>query len=165
MTRRTRQVGTIVLTAAAIGYLFWKVELGTTLDVLAYTNLAWFALAVAIMLLTVPVLALRWGWLLAAHLVEAVTPPEWHFVVSGKGDQRSFVLHLEAMFALAWLLAHSTATLPIPGTSSIVHLEENLEAAALRLDAEDLTERPAICRTLVRRVALRQQQCEHSSRS
>jgi aryl-alcohol dehydrogenase-like predicted oxidoreductase len=40
--------------------------------------------------------------------------------------------------ALAWLLAHSPATLPIPGTSSIPHLEENVEAASLRLDADDL---------------------------
>jgi glycosyltransferase 2 family protein len=67
MSRRTRQVGTLVLTAAAIAYLVWKIELGTTLDVLADTNLAWFALAVAIVVVTVPVLALRWGWLLAAH--------------------------------------------------------------------------------------------------
>ena len=41
--------------------------------------------------------------------------------------------------ALAWLLAHSPATLPIPGTSSTAHLEENVEAAALRLDDEDLS--------------------------
>ena len=74
MTRRARQVGTIVLTAAAIGYLFWKVELGTTLDVLADTNLAWFVLAAAIMLLTVPVLALRWGWLLGAHEIHERVP-------------------------------------------------------------------------------------------
>ena len=67
MTRRTRQVGTLVLTAAAIAYLVWKIELRTTLDVLADTNLAWFALAVTIMVVTVPALALRWGWLLAAH--------------------------------------------------------------------------------------------------
>ena len=74
MTRRTRQVGTIVLTAAAIAYLVWKIELGTTLDVLADTNLAWFALAVAIMVVTVPVLALRWGWLLAAHDIHERVP-------------------------------------------------------------------------------------------
>ena len=74
MTRRTRQVGTLVLTAAAIAYLVWKIELGTTLDVLADTNLAWFALAVAIMVLTVPVLALRWGWLLAAHGIHERVP-------------------------------------------------------------------------------------------
>src|SRR5262245_58327997 len=69
MTRRTRQVGTLVLTVAAIAYLVWKIDLGTTLDVLAETNLAWFALAVAIMVGTVPVLALRWGWLLASHAI------------------------------------------------------------------------------------------------
>ena len=40
--------------------------------------------------------------------------------------------------ALAWLLAHSPATLPIPGTSSVPHLEQNVEAAALRLGDEDL---------------------------
>jgi aryl-alcohol dehydrogenase-like predicted oxidoreductase len=32
--------------------------------------------------------------------------------------------------ALAWLLARSTAMLPIPGTSSVAHLEENMRAAA-----------------------------------
>lgn len=47
---------------------------------------------------------LAMSWLLNSHLVGAVTPPEWHFVVAGRGDQRSFVLHLEALFALAWLL-------------------------------------------------------------
>ncbi len=67
MTRRTRQVGTLVLTAAAIAYLVWKIELSTTLDVLADTNLAWFALATFIMFVTVPVLAWRWGRLLEAH--------------------------------------------------------------------------------------------------
>ena len=40
--------------------------------------------------------------------------------------------------ALAWLLARSPAMLPIPGTSSREHLEENVAAAALRLDGEDL---------------------------
>ncbi len=74
MTRRTRQVGTLVLTAAAIAYLVWKIDLGTTLDVLADTNLAWFALAVTIMVVTVPVLALRWGWLLAAHGIHERVP-------------------------------------------------------------------------------------------
>jgi hypothetical protein len=47
---------------------------------------------------------LAMSWLLGCHLVDAVTPPEWHFVVSGQGDHRSFALHLEALFALAWLL-------------------------------------------------------------
>ncbi|WP_415953844.1 aldo/keto reductase [Streptomyces sp. KLOTTS4A1] len=34
---------------------------------------------------------------------------------------------------LAWLLAHSPVILPIPGTGSLAHLEENLAAADLRL--------------------------------
>lgn len=35
--------------------------------------------------------------------------------------------------ALAWLLARSPAMLPIPGTSSVAHLEENVAAAAVSL--------------------------------
>jgi pyridoxine 4-dehydrogenase len=38
---------------------------------------------------------------------------------------------------LAWLLAHSPVTLPIPGTSSVKHLEENVAAAAIKLADED----------------------------
>jgi aryl-alcohol dehydrogenase-like predicted oxidoreductase len=43
-----------------------------------------------------------------------------------------------AQAAIAWLLARSPAMLPIPGTSSVAHLEENVAAAALSLSAEDL---------------------------
>jgi pyridoxine 4-dehydrogenase len=39
--------------------------------------------------------------------------------------------------ALAWLLKRSPVMLPIPGTSSVKHLEENLEAAALRLSDQE----------------------------
>jgi aryl-alcohol dehydrogenase-like predicted oxidoreductase len=42
--------------------------------------------------------------------------------------------------ALAWLLAHSPVMLPIPGTGSIAHLEENAAAAEVRLLASDLAE-------------------------
>jgi aryl-alcohol dehydrogenase-like predicted oxidoreductase len=42
-----------------------------------------------------------------------------------------------AQVAIAWLLARSPVILPIPGTSSIAHLEENAEAAALKLAPED----------------------------
>jgi aryl-alcohol dehydrogenase-like predicted oxidoreductase len=38
--------------------------------------------------------------------------------------------------ALAWLLARSPVMLPIPGTGSLAHLEENLAAADLRLSDE-----------------------------
>jgi aryl-alcohol dehydrogenase-like predicted oxidoreductase len=43
-----------------------------------------------------------------------------------------------AQIALAWLLARSPVVLPIPGTGSIEHLEENMGAAKLRLSKEDL---------------------------
>jgi len=46
--------------------------------------------------------------------------------------------------ALAWLLHHSPALLPIPGTSSVAHLEENLGAADLALDADVLAELDAL---------------------
>jgi aryl-alcohol dehydrogenase-like predicted oxidoreductase len=40
--------------------------------------------------------------------------------------------------ALAWLLEHSPVTLPIPGTSSVEHLEENVAASALDLSDEEM---------------------------
>jgi pyridoxine 4-dehydrogenase len=40
--------------------------------------------------------------------------------------------------ALAWQLARSPQILPIPGTSSVAHLEENVAAAGLTLDPDDL---------------------------
>ena len=43
-----------------------------------------------------------------------------------------------AQVALAWLLAKSPLMLPIPGTASIPHLEENIGAAALQVAAKDL---------------------------
>lgn len=43
-----------------------------------------------------------------------------------------------AQVALAWLLARSSVMLPIPGTRSIAHLEENAAAARLALSTEDL---------------------------
>jgi pyridoxine 4-dehydrogenase len=43
-----------------------------------------------------------------------------------------------SQLALAWLLARSPVMLPIPGTGSVSHLEENVGAAALELSAEEL---------------------------
>jgi pyridoxine 4-dehydrogenase len=40
--------------------------------------------------------------------------------------------------ALAWLLAKSPVMLPIPGTASLEHLEDNIAAAKLQLSAQDL---------------------------
>ena len=42
--------------------------------------------------------------------------------------------------AIAWLLQHSPVLLPIPGTSQVAHLEENVAAAALSLSSEEIGE-------------------------
>ena len=43
-----------------------------------------------------------------------------------------------SQLSLAWLLHKSPVMLPIPGTSSVAHLEENLKAADIALSADDL---------------------------
>ena len=43
-----------------------------------------------------------------------------------------------SQIALAWLLARYDRMLLIPGTSSIDHLEENMAAGTIELDAKDL---------------------------
>ncbi|QHV94429.1 aldo/keto reductase [Spirosoma endbachense] len=48
----------------------------------------------------------------------------------------------EYQIALAWLLAASPVMLPIAGTSSVKHLEENVQAATIRLTDEDLQDMP-----------------------
>ncbi len=43
-----------------------------------------------------------------------------------------------AQVAIAWLLARSPVMLPIPGTNSLQHLEQNMGALALKIKKEDL---------------------------
>ena len=45
-----------------------------------------------------------------------------------------------AQMSIAWLLHRSPVMLPIPGTSSVAHLEENLKAAEISLSKADLNE-------------------------
>lgn len=42
--------------------------------------------------------------------------------------------------ALAWLLARSPVMLPIPGTSKVEHLEENVAAAEFKINANKMQE-------------------------
>jgi pyridoxine 4-dehydrogenase len=51
-------------------------------------------------------------------------------IAAARGVTRSQV-------AIAWLLARSPALLPIPGTSSVAHLDENWEAGKLALTPEE----------------------------
>jgi pyridoxine 4-dehydrogenase len=43
-----------------------------------------------------------------------------------------------AQVSLAWVLARSPMTLPIPGTTSVAHLEENIGAADIELSLEEI---------------------------
>jgi pyridoxine 4-dehydrogenase len=45
-----------------------------------------------------------------------------------------------SQLSLAWLLHRSPVMVPIPGTSSIAHLEENLKAAEISLSADEMAE-------------------------
>jgi aryl-alcohol dehydrogenase-like predicted oxidoreductase len=71
----------------------------------------------------------------------------WYPLGAGRALGRARVKHVAARLkatpaqvALAWLLARSPVMLPIPGTSSIAHLEENALAATLRLAPQDMAE-------------------------
>jgi pyridoxine 4-dehydrogenase len=45
---------------------------------------------------------------------------------------------------LAWLLQHSPVLLPIPGTGSVAHLEENMKAADILLESDDIARLDAL---------------------
>ncbi len=49
-----------------------------------------------------------------------------------------------SQLALAWLLHRSPVILPIPGTGSVAHLEENVEAARIQLTPEEVEELSAL---------------------
>jgi len=53
--------------------------------------------------------------------------------------------------ALAWLLKRSPVMLPIPGTSSIEHLEENVQAGSLRLTDDEFMELTGVAELVSRR--------------
>jgi aryl-alcohol dehydrogenase-like predicted oxidoreductase len=46
--------------------------------------------------------------------------------------------------SLAWLLRRSPVVLPIPGTSSVKHLEENVSATAFQLNDAEFAELGAV---------------------
>jgi aryl-alcohol dehydrogenase-like predicted oxidoreductase len=72
----------------------------------------------------------------------------WFPVAAGKLAQRGGPLDeiakrhgaTVAQLSIAWLLHHSPVMLPIPGTSSVQHLEENVASANLRLSDSEWEE-------------------------
>jgi len=53
-----------------------------------------------------------------------------------------------AQLSLAWLLHRSPVLLPIPGTSQVAHLEENIAAASLRIEADEWAQVEAAAKQL-----------------
>jgi glycosyltransferase 2 family protein len=128
VTRSVRVAGTVLLTVAALAYLAWKIELSTTLDVLRETDVGWFALAVAIMVLTVPVLAWRWQRLLAAHAIDERIP--WltraYFVAYTAGQVLPTSLGGDAVRVVETVRRHAGRAAAVTGT---VVLERGLGGA------------------------------------
>lgn len=56
-------------------------------------------------------------------------------VLSTIAEKNGISVH---QLALAWLLERSPVMLPIPGTSSVEHLEQNVAAASVKLDSDDI---------------------------
>lgn len=69
----------------------------------------------------------------------------WAPLAGGPGDASGAAVNevakqrhaLPSQVAIAWLLQRSPTMLPIPGTASIAHLEENVQSASLRLSREE----------------------------
>jgi hypothetical protein len=129
VSRVVRLVGTALLTAAAVASLAWKIELSAALDVLGETDLGWFALSAAIMVLTVPVLALRWDLLLRAHGIEERL--QWltraYFVAYAAGQVLPTALGGDAVRIVETARRHPGRAAAITGT---VVLERALGGAA-----------------------------------
>ena len=72
----------------------------------------------------------------------------WYPVAAGKLTQSGGALDViakrhgaaVAQLSIAWLLHRSPVILPIPGTSSVAHLEENLKSAEILLSSAELKE-------------------------
>lgn len=129
MKRTARLVGTAVLTSAAVAYLAWKIELETTLAVLGDADAGWLLAAIAIMGLTVPVLAARWGWLLRSHGIEERLA--WltraYFVAYAAGQLLPTSLGGDAVRIVETSRRHPGRTAVVTGT---VLLERGLGGAA-----------------------------------
>jgi pyridoxine 4-dehydrogenase len=87
--------------------------------------------------------------LLAAAESDGIVFSPWHPVTTTDGpsaDRAAAVLPAIAtehgatvrQIALAWLLQRSPQTLPIPGTASLAHLQENLRAQSIALSPQEM---------------------------
>ena len=91
----------------------------------------------------------RWNNVLKYCEEQQIAFIPWYPLASGNVDAENAIKRVaqrrgftEYQIALAWLLAASPVMLPIPGTSSVKHLEENTAAAEIQLVAEDIQDLP-----------------------
>lgn len=90
----------------------------------------------------------HWNWVLEHCEREGIVFLPWAPLSAGKiGDDGALLARVAErhdatpmQVAIAWLLARSPIILPIPGTSRVAHLEENVAAASLELTRDDLEE-------------------------
>jgi uncharacterized protein (TIRG00374 family) len=67
MKRWLRVAATLLVTAGAVAYILLKIDLGKTAHIIGSASPWWIALSVLLTLITVPPMAWRWQWLLAAR--------------------------------------------------------------------------------------------------
>ncbi|MBA3788320.1 MAG: flippase-like domain-containing protein [Actinobacteria bacterium] len=129
MRRLLRPLATLLFTGLATAYLVWKIDVGTTIDVLRDASPWWFALAVAIMILTTVPMALRWQWLLASQGMRERLP--WltraYLVAYAAGQILPTSLGGDAVRILETSRRHPAR---LGGISAIVLLERALGGAA-----------------------------------
>ena len=70
MSRPVRVFLTLLMTGLGTAYLLWKIDVSRTLDVLADVDPWYFLAAVALMIVTLWPMALRWQWLLRAKGID-----------------------------------------------------------------------------------------------
>ena len=70
MSRPVRALLTLLVTVLGTAYLLWKIDVSRTLDVLADVDPWYFLAAVALMIVTLWPMALRWQWLLRAKGID-----------------------------------------------------------------------------------------------
>jgi glycosyltransferase 2 family protein len=75
LNRRVRLLVTVLVTAACVAYIAWKIDLDKTIDVLRDASPWYFAAACAIMIVTTVPMAWRWQFLLRAKAV--LEPLSW----------------------------------------------------------------------------------------
>jgi pyridoxine 4-dehydrogenase len=88
----------------------------------------------------------EWDYVVDYCEQNAIAFIPWFPLGAGKAAQQTVQRIADAhgtrpmQVALAWLLRRSPLMLPIPGTSSVEHLEENMLGASLRLTDEEFSE-------------------------